>query len=552
MGNHVPQPQRLEESHQTSEYVRGRVAVLALVWMLIGAVGTVVQITGDLLQGRVNSLFRGSSGWSLLGLVGVAALCLAARRFSLRTTTIYRLEALAVGVFALGVTMAVRGLTPDFVAGMAHNIDLQSLPAESRAAIVALARHYGILTLTFAFALILISHAALVPGTLRHTGMLSVVLVMALFCGMAPELLAHPDSLAFTAGDRVSLVSNIAVWWGFATLVSLVITHVIHTLRVEVKEARRLGQYVLEERIGAGGMGIVYRARHSMMRRPTAVKLLSRGRGDKEALRRFEQEVQLTARLSHPNTITIFDYGRTPDNVFYYAMELLDGASVQQVVDLDGAQSSGRVLHVIGAVADALIEAHELGLVHRDIKPGNIVLARYGGHYDFPKVLDFGLVRVQTDVARTGDDGQKVEGTPLYMAPEAITSPSKVDGRTDIYALGAVAYFMLTGTHVFEAKTVIEVCAKHLQVEPDPPSQRLGRDCAPDVEALVLMCLAKDPNRRPQTARDLAIRVRACEDSGTWTQAQACAWWQEHGSALEQRRQTEPMSPSAISRAPTQ
>jgi serine/threonine-protein kinase len=281
-------------------------------------------------------------------------------------------------------------------------------------------------------------------------------------------------------------------------------------------------------------MGEVYRARHGMMRRDSAIKLLRADRAGELDLRRFEREVQLTARLTHPNTITIFDYGRTEDGVFYYAMELLDGATLDRIVAVDGAQAPGRVVRILTMACGALAEAHEIGLIHRDIKPANIMLCARGGEHDVVKVLDFGLVKeieVDPEVGLTGRS--TMTGTPLYMAPESISAPDTVDARTDIYALGAVAYFLLTGVHVFDGKSVVEVCGKHLHERPVPPSSR-GVTIPPELEALVLACLEKDPERRPRSAAELARRLEECKVE-TWDNAKARAWWTEHQRDLDRR-----------------
>ncbi len=234
-------------------------------------------------------------------------------------------------------------------------------------------------------------------------------------------------------------------------------------------------------------MGIVYRASHAMLRRPTAIKLLPADRAGNETLARFEKEVQLTASLTHPNTVTIFDYGRTPDGIFYYAMELLDGATLADVVEVDGPQPAARVAQILGQAAGALAEAHAVKLIHRDVKPANIMLVEQGGKPDVAKVLDFGLVK-ELDATASPELTQidAVTGTPQYMAPESIRAPDEVDARSDIYALGAVGYFLLTGEHVFTADTVVEVCAKHLNDEPVAPSERLGAAVPADLETLIL------------------------------------------------------------------
>ena len=287
-------------------------------------------------------------------------------------------------------------------------------------------------------------------------------------------------------------------------------------------DACRLGQYTLVEKLGEGGMGAVYLARHAMLRRPTAIKLLPPDRLGAESAARFEREVQLTARLTHPNTVRVFDYGRT-DEILYYAMEYLDGASLAEVVAASGPMPAARVVHILEQVAGALAEAHGIGLVHRDIKPANIVLAEQGGVADVPKLLDFGLVK------QVGDDGiaphltqeSSSPGTPLYMAPEAIQRPEQLDARADLYALGAVGYFLLTGQHVFVGRNALELCGHHVHSAPIAPSARLGRPVAADLEALLLACLEKDPARRPASARALQAALRACRDAHRWTDEDA-------------------------------
>ncbi|HEX7670313.1 MAG TPA: serine/threonine-protein kinase, partial [Polyangiaceae bacterium] len=324
-----------------------------------------------------------------------------------------------------------------------------------------------------------------------------------------------------------------------------VISRVIYGLRVEVREARRLGQYVLERKLGEGGMGEVYRARHGMMRRPSAVKLLRVDRAGEINLRRFEREVQLTARLTHPNTITIFDYGRTHDGVFYYAMELLDGATLQRIVAVDGAQAAGRVVRILAMVCGALTEAHGIGLIHRDIKPANIMLCTQGGERDVVKLLDFGLVKefeVDREINLTG--ASAVIGTPQYMAPESILAPDSVDVRTDIYALGAVAYYLLAGVDVFDGKSMVEVCSQHLHQVPEPLSTR-GVAVPAELEAVVLACLEKDPDRRPESAAELRRRVEACTVE-PWDSERARAWWRERKPDLDDDPVESPSEPKTI------
>ncbi len=293
-------------------------------------------------------------------------------------------------------------------------------------------------------------------------------------------------------------------------------------------EAKQLGQYALEEKIGAGGMGSVYRARHALLRRPTAVKLLDPEKVTATSIARFEREVQLTSQLNHPNTITIYDYGHTAEGLFYYAMEYLEGINLDDLVSRCGPLPEGRVVHILRQVCGSLAEAHAVSLIHRDIKPANIILTCRGGVYDLVKVLDFGLVKalgaervVQLTATNT------LTGTPRYMSPEAIEQPDTVDARTDIYAIGAVGYYLLTGTPVFTATSLVELCTQHVKAAPEPPSRRLGRPVSPDLQELLLRCLAKKREDRPASASVLLDELDKCQPPQPWTRAEAAAWWRE-------------------------
>jgi eukaryotic-like serine/threonine-protein kinase len=297
-------------------------------------------------------------------------------------------------------------------------------------------------------------------------------------------------------------------------------------LQAAVLQAKQLGQYTLEDKLGAGGMGTVYRARHAMLRRPTAVKLLDPAQMSESAVVRFEREVQATSTLTHPNTIQIFDYGRTPEGIFYYAMELLEGANLDSLVVRTGPLPEARVIYLLKQVCGSLAEAHATGLVHRDVKPANLFLTRRGGLADFVKVLDFGLVKAVggADEAHL-TSANAVTGTPLYLSPEAVNEPDRLDARADVYALGAVAYYLLTGTPVFNGATVMEICLKHVREAPEPPSARLGKPVSSALEALILRCLAKARADRPGDAGALLRELEKCPVSGTWTADDAAMWW---------------------------
>ena len=319
------------------------------------------------------------------------------------------------------------------------------------------------------------------------------------------------------------------VLFGLLLLTVLGITVSTRIIYLQRHKMQRLGQYTLERKIGRGGLGAVYKASHTMLRRPTALKLLRPEHSSEADIARFEREVQFTSQLTHPNTIRIYDYGRTPEGLFYYAMEYLPGINLWTLVEKYGPQPEARVIHILLQVCASLEEAHCVGLIHRDIKPENVILCERGGNYDIVKVLDFGLVKyVPVGGKLEGAKREEAVGTPQYLAPEAILSPEKVDERTDIYAIGAVAYYLLTGSDVFQGKTPIEVCRKQIDEAPEAPSKRLGHPISQDLEQLILACLQKEPADRPQGASVLIEGLRECRDYGKWTQSEAAAVWDKH------------------------
>ena len=312
---------------------------------------------------------------------------------------------------------------------------------------------------------------------------------------------------------------------------------VVYQLGTEVNRARELGSYRLEEKLGEGGMGEVWRARHRMLARPAAIKLIrpsftgNAGAGaSDEAVRRFEREAQVIARLRSPHTVELFDFGIATDGAFYYVMELLDGLDADALLRRFGPVPPERAIHLLRQICHSLSEAQSCGLVHRDIKPANIFLCRYGEEYDFVKVLDFGIVRTVRDPADTSPvhTGEHVvQGTPAFIAPEQAMG-GEVDGRADIYATGCVAYWLLTGQYVFTAETAVGLLLQHAQAAPSPPSARTDVPIPRALDDLVLSCLAKDPADRPQSARELSLRLAAVEGANVWTQERARDWWVTH------------------------
>jgi hypothetical protein len=290
---------------------------------------------------------------------------------------------------------------------------------------------------------------------------------------------------------------------------------------------KQLGQYTLGEKIGEGGMGVVYRAHHALMRRDTAVKLLLPDRADAAAIQRFEREVRLTCQLTHPNTIQVYDYGRTPDGIFYYAMELLAGLNLHDLISRFGPQPENRVIQILTQVCESLAEAHALGLVHRDIKPSNIFLCDRGGVLDWVKVLDFGLVREFRSQSAARNEEQEFAGTPSFMPPEAIKNSAANDPRSDLYAVGAIGYFLLTGKCVFEDEDVLKLQEGQQAAAPVPPSQRTTNKISDELEQAILRCLERDPERRPQSALELRDLFLASPHAADYTPEARAAWWAE-------------------------
>jgi len=316
-------------------------------------------------------------------------------------------------------------------------------------------------------------------------------------------------------------------------------SHVIHRFGKDVTEARRLGSYKLVERLGAGGMGEVWRADHNLLARPAAIKLIRPevlGGTDRERQtlirRRFEQEAQATALLTSPHVVALYDFGVTHEGAFYTVMELLDGLDLQNLVDRFGPVPPERAVHLLTQACDALAEAHEHGLIHRDVKPANLFAARVGSACDFIKVLDFGLVkfgsgRDATDINLTREG--TTTGTPATIAPEVASGVREVDGRADIYGLGCVAFWLLTGKQVFQAESAMEMVAHHLNTPPTAPSEFTELHLPPALDRIVLDCLAKQPDQRPSTATELADRLREAVPA-TWTPIEARTWWDNHMS----------------------
>lgn len=341
---------------------------------------------------------------------------------------------------------------------------------------------------------------------------------------------ADEEEAMHLAGEHIAMANALYIVAG--AVLAIVSAYTLNGLRGKLRDAKKMGQYHIGEKLGEGGMGEVYMAEHQFLKRPCALKLIrSETNANPVAIARFEREVQAASVLNHPNSLEIFDYGRAEDGTFYYVMEYLPGLSVADLVDQFGPMAPGRIVYLIRQAARALAEAHGIGLVHRDLKPANLFVALLGGAFDFVKVLDFGLVKVTADpnAARlTGD--YTVSGTPQFMSPEQARGADDVDGRADIYALGAVMYFMATGKPPFSGHNPMEVMIAHVRDMVKPPGQ-LRPDLPEDLETVILRCLAKSADDRYRDARELDAALAACESARDWNEVRAEAWWAEQAEA---------------------
>jgi serine/threonine-protein kinase len=338
------------------------------------------------------------------------------------------------------------------------------------------------------------------------------------------------------------------LFMAIAVLIGVVGVHTIGTLRREAFAAKQLGQYRLKKRLGSGGMGEVYLAEHQMMKRPCAVKLIRPEKsGDPRMLARFEREVRATAKLSHWNSIDIYDYGRTADGTFYYVMEFLPGHNIGEIVEEYGPFSPARTIYLMDQVCAALNEAHGQGLVHRDIKPANIFCAYRGGIFDVAKLLDFGLAKPMIELG--GDHHLTMEGTvtgsPLFMSPEQASGDERIDARSDIYSLGAVMYYMLTGRPPFSFDNPVKVMIAHASHDVTPPRQ-FNPDLPLDVEEIILRCLEKDPEHRYQDVLGLKRALTEVTLDESWTSDRASEWWSCNGCPERKKLAAELVEAAAV------
>lgn len=393
------------------------------------------------------------------------------------------------------------------------------------------------------FGIVAVCYGVLIPNTWQRCAVVMfIILACAELCVMRAGL-RMPALRLYLAEFLFGVFRNV----GALAAIGLYGCYKLTVLREQAQESHEVGPYILGEKLGQGSMGTVYRARHRLLRRPCAVKLIrSEQIGSPGTLERFEREVQATAQLTHPNTIEIYDYGRTDDGTLYYAMEYLPGMSLEELVRLHGPLPPSRAIYFLSQVCSALSEAHNHGLIHRDIKPANIFVCERGGLHDVIKILDFGLVRearpigpgsassppiVQTESGPASTNPQLTQvgyflGTPSYMSPEQVCG-EEVDARSDMYSLGGVAHYLLTGRPPFERPTLAELCAAHVS-EPVTPLRQCNPAAPADLEAVVLRCLSKARGARFQQTRELGAALAACADAPLWGNEQAFRWWSQH------------------------
>jgi serine/threonine-protein kinase len=386
--------------------------------------------------------------------------------------------------------------------------------------------------------LLILIYGIFMPNTWKRGAVVMVPVAFVPYAILALQNWLSPDVARLLAEEKTLSPIPLPV---VAALVGVYGTHIINTARREAFKTRQFGQYRLLDKLGSGGMGEVYKAEHVLLKRPCAMKLIkSESEADAAALARFEKEVKTTSKLTHWNTIEIYDYGHTEDGTFYYVMELLPGKSLEELVEQHGPLPAGRVVHLLGQVCGALQEAHDVGLIHRDIKPANIFAAQRGGVYDVAKLLDFGLVKERK--GRSLDDAESgagsFSGTPLYMSPEQAAAYEDVDGRADIYALGAVAYYLLTGKTPFSGRNVIDLLKAHAGGAVSPLST-INAEVPGDLERVVLRCLEKKAEDRFPDAASLGQAFEACQCASDWTNEAAAIWWREKQEAREETVHTE-------------
>jgi serine/threonine-protein kinase len=506
------------------DVVRARLRVLPIVFILILA-GLLILKRGVFDLG--NPAYDRVYGTAILALVGLVVLL-----WSRWPIPLAGLKAMELGMV---------GLLAGVFATSLYTVMLESSVRGDLMRAQLVLKNIVLLT-----AVLILTYGLYVPKSWRRAAVVVGPLAVLPFATVAVLALRHPEPMAWLRYGWFSGRTPRAFQFAFDGLILSILAvgatygaRTISRLRREVAEARRLGQYHLRRQLGAGGMGEVYLAEHVLLKRPCAVKLIQPAcASNPRTLERFEREVRLTAALSHPNIVEIYDYGRADDGSYYYVMEYLDGLSLAELVERHGVLPPGRVVYLLRQVCGALCEAHAAGLTHRDIKPSNIFAARRGGTRDVAKLLDFGLVlsRTGSDAAHLTGEGH-VLGTPLYMSPEQIRRGRDLDGRSDLYSLRAVAYYLLTGRPPFDGEGGIGLLIAHARDPVVPPSHARA-DVPDDLERVVLRCLAKDPAERFPDAGGLQQALAECACAADWDRERAARWWSDVDPSTQSDRKS--------------
>ena len=505
---------------ETAGLLRKRLKAVALVLSIVLALAF------------IGNLF--SRGAPLLGVRATILVVFVGSFFALRSRLVLSLSQLRLFELAIFGGIAVQLLLMMYL-----RVSLFAVEGDAVSAVAA--RHLFL----SAWSIITLTYGIFMPNTWKRAA--AVLLPAACLPYLTLLLLHWRVEEVGTALSADNMGSSVPLPF-VAVLVAVYGTHIINSVRREAFKARQFGQYHLKGKLGAGGMGEVHRAEHRMLKRPCAIKLIRpESEADARAITRFEREVRSMAKLSHWNTVEIFDYGRTEDGAFYYVMELLPGLSLEDLVKQHGPLPPERAIHFLRQTCSALREAHSIGLIHRDIKPANIFAAIRGSVYDVTKLLDFGLVKQASadgPIYQTMTPVGGFSGSPLYMAPEQAAAYEKADARCDIYSLGAVTYFLLTGQPPFSGNNPIEVLLAHAQRDVVPPSQ-MGASAPPDLEQVLLRCLAKDPDQRYQDIESLDRARASCACAGQWSDEKAADWWRQNQDRRTGQQRATPVSQNA-------
>lgn len=510
LGAQAPSDRSLDISSATdSSVLHGRRTRLASGLVLWARIGALIVFSVTLLTQILNRAVSGSVAethvpWAELALFAyLAGLSVALGRLRLEQRGLEIADLVSTVGSGIGFALMVSSM--------------RGMPEQSRE-----------LVFEITMAHMLMIRAGVVPSSGQRTLWIGALTVV-------PGLWLSTVGRATNGVPALVVIAQMAIHCAATVVASAFASRRIYGLQKQVAKALRLGQYTLQEKVGSGGMGVVFKASHALLRRPTAIKLLRPEEAGQSTLLQFEREAQLTSLLTHPSTIQIYDFGRNESGVFYYAMEYLEGLTLHEMIGLTGPQSPSRTIALLVQVCGSLAEAHAVGLVHRDIKPSNIMVCERGRVADVIKVLDFGLVKARGQAPNTLDGTGLIAGTPGFMSPESIVAPASVDARSDIYALGAVAYYLITGQPLFVDGDDVVVLLHQLNTAPVSMSARLGARVPADLDEVITSCLSKDPRRRPQTAEELSDRLAACADAQRWSQAHARAWWASHRELVQQR-----------------